>query len=52
MLWYLADALHPDEPKARVCPLVNTILDITLYDSTLTKKLEVQSVVLPDRRSM
>ena len=52
MLWQFADALHFDEAKARMCPLVNAIVDIPLYDSTLTKELEVQSVVLPDRRSM
>ncbi len=52
MLWHPADSLHLDESKARMCPLVNAIVDITVYDSTLTKKLEVQSVVLPDRRSM
>ena len=45
MLWHLADALHLDEAKARMCPLVNATVDIPLYDSALTKELEVQSVV-------
>jgi hypothetical protein len=52
MPWQFADALHFDEAKARMCPLVNATVDIPLYHSTLTKELEVQSVVLPDRRSM